>query len=197
VNIAVTHGLGLHWLATVLAFGLTLFIGLEPALAGNKELLDNWAKNKQQIKQKVFEQLQKEGKVPKNGTVYFEARTKPDPANKSNVLVEVDTIRVEESGEATTWKQKQTAGDEPGYVRKGAIETPVTKPGAAGKPQTGLSVPVPIKPVDITGYVRYGTLDIPVGEVVQDALRIRDGKIAPDTPAPGKKKPSSGSDVVP
>lgn len=166
-----------------------LVIAAGAAVAGNKDLMDNWAKNKQQIKQKVFDQLQKEGKIPKNGEIYFEARTKPDPANKNNVLVEVDTIRVEESGEKTTWKQSQAETAAPGYLRKGAIETPTPKPG---KPQAAQSLPTPIKPVDVTGYVRSGTLDIPVGEVLKDSLRIRDGKIAPDAPnnAPGKNNPA-------
>lgn len=185
----------LQRILTPLWLAATTLLVAAVAMAGNQALLENWAKNKQQIKEKVYEQLQKEGKIPKNGSVYFEARTKKDPANPKNVLVEVDAIRVDEAGEKTTWKKPQAETEGPGPVRGGAVALPETKPGkATGKPAH--SAPTPIKPVDVTGYVRLGTLDIPVGEVVSDTLTIKDGKIAPDAaPAPGKKAPKSGQEV--
>jgi hypothetical protein len=192
VNHALTRILTPLWLAAAM-----LLLAAAVAMAGNKALLENWAKNKQQIKEKVYEQLQKEGKIPKNGSVYFEARTKKDPANPKNVLVEVDAIRVEEAGEKTTWRKAQAETEGPGMIHGGAVAVPETKPGkAADKPIH--SAPTPIKPVDVTGYVRLGTLDIPVGEVVSDSLTIKDGKIAPDAPpATGKKNSKPGGPEIP
>ncbi len=186
-------------LATGILGLLALLLILAPARAGNKELMDEWSRKKQQVKDKVYEQLKREGRIPKDGTVYFEARTKADPADTGKVLIEVDSVRVEPSAPASaSAPKKPPAKAVPGGASASAPAqtslpfasgnpgepAPGLKGGSLGVPGAGQGTATPQTPPTL---VRYETLNIPVGAVFQESMRIKNGAIQPDPPAQGKK----------
>jgi hypothetical protein len=52
------------------------------AAGGNKALMDEWAARRRQVRDKVLDRLREQGKVPRDGTVEFEARFRPDPRTR-------------------------------------------------------------------------------------------------------------------
>ena len=81
--------------------GLILLAALllaAPVLAqGNKVLMEEWARTKQQAKDEVYKELKRQGAVPKNGTITFEATVKPDPKSPGQSKVHIDSVVVNES----------------------------------------------------------------------------------------------------
>jgi len=86
-------------LAPCAAFVLALAIlDVSTVLAqGNKALMDEWARNKQQAKDEVYRELKRQGAVPKNGTITFEATVKPDPRKPDSSKVHIDSVVVKET----------------------------------------------------------------------------------------------------
>jgi len=79
-----------------------------PALAqGNKALMEEWARKKQQTKDEVYKELKRQGAVPRNGTITFEATVKPDPKKPDMSKVRIDSVVVKE----TSAGQKPQASD--------------------------------------------------------------------------------------
>jgi hypothetical protein len=79
-----------------------------PAQAqGNKALMEDWARKKQQTKDEVYKELKRQGAVPHNGTITFEATVKPDPRKPDSSKVRIDSVVVKE----TPVGQKPQASD--------------------------------------------------------------------------------------
>ena len=79
-----------------------------PVLAqGNKALMEEWARKKQQTKDEVYKELKRQGAVPRNGTITFEATVKPDPKKPDMSKVRIDSVVVKE----TPVGQKPQASD--------------------------------------------------------------------------------------
>ncbi len=63
---------------------------------GNKVLMEDWVRQKQQLRDQVNQDLRRQGAVPKNGTVTFEATVVPDPKHPGKVLVRVESLTIRE-----------------------------------------------------------------------------------------------------
>ncbi|MCX7822629.1 MAG: hypothetical protein N2260_04195 [Syntrophobacterales bacterium] len=71
---------------------LFLVLGSGSLLADQKELMDEWARHKRQITEKIVTKLRQEGKLPQYGTIEFTARVKPLPSGELEVTV--DSLKV-------------------------------------------------------------------------------------------------------
>jgi hypothetical protein len=70
----------------------------QPANAqGNKALMEDWARKKQQTKDEVYKELKRQGAVPHNGTITFEATVKPDPRKPDAAKVRIDSVVVKDT----------------------------------------------------------------------------------------------------
>jgi len=87
-----------------LAFGLSVLLMLvlnfpTSAAAGNSELLREWEKQKQTIKNQVVAKLKSEGKLPKDGVVRFTALVKPGRDKDRPFTVEIESLEVVDSAD--------------------------------------------------------------------------------------------------
>jgi len=76
----------------------TARVPLPPAKAqgGNKALMEDWVRKKQALRDQVYEDLRRKGLIPKDGTVTFDARVKPDPKNPGKVTVKIESMTITE-----------------------------------------------------------------------------------------------------
>lgn len=80
--------------AALLAAGL---LAVPPAQAqGNKALMEEWTRQKRQAREEVYQELKRQGAVPRNGTITFEATVKPDPRKPGQSMVRIDSVVVNE-----------------------------------------------------------------------------------------------------
>ena len=70
--------------------------GKQAQFGGNKVLMEDWVRQKQQLRDQVYQDLRRQGAVPKNGTVTFEATVVPDPKHPGKVLVRVESLTISE-----------------------------------------------------------------------------------------------------
>lgn len=97
-----------HGLALAAAMLLTAVLMASPAQAqGNKALMEDWVRNRQQARDEVLKELKRQGALPRNGTVTFEATVKPDPRRPDAPKVRIDSVVVRE----TPAGQKPQASD--------------------------------------------------------------------------------------
>ena len=110
---------------------LAALLATSPAQAqGNKVLMDEWVRNKQQARDEVLKELKRQGALPRNGTVTFEATVKPDPKRQGAPKVRIDSVVVREAPSG----QKAQAADPVFGPRDPATGHPVAP--AAAKPDT-------------------------------------------------------------
>lgn len=82
----------------------TARVPLPPAKAqgGNKALMEDWVRKKQALRDQVYEDLRRKGLIPKDGTVTFDARVKPDPKNPGKVTVQIESMTITERPKGQT-----------------------------------------------------------------------------------------------
>jgi hypothetical protein len=129
--------------------------GQGTVVGGNKALMEEWAARRRQIRDKVLERLVEKGKVPRDGTIEFEARFKPDPKDPSRLFVAVDAVRV------TPFAPAAPSG------------RPEQVAGAAGTQAIDLA----LAPMPVPGRVEYASLDIPMAAPFKETVTIREGKV--------------------
>lgn len=129
--------------------------GQGAVVGGNKALMDEWAARRRQVRDKVLERLMEQGKVPRDGTVEFEARFKPDPKDPSRLFVAVDAVRV------TPFTPSKAPG-RPEHVQ-----------GAAGTQAIDLA----LAPMPVPGRTELATLDIPMAAPFRETMTIREGRV--------------------
>jgi len=129
--------------------------GQGAVVGGNKALMDEWAARRRQVRDKVLERLMEQGKVPRDGTVEFEARFKPDPRDPSKLFVAVDAVRV------TPFAPSKAPG-RPEHVQ-----------GAAGTQAIDLA----LAPMPVPGRTELATLDIPMAAPFKETMTIREGRV--------------------
>ncbi len=56
--------------------------------------MEEWNARKSMVIKRIYEELKKEGKLPRNGKVIFDARIKPDPKNKDKAHISVDKLQI-------------------------------------------------------------------------------------------------------
>ena len=117
---------------------------------GNKELMDQLVRQKQKAKDEVFQELQRQGQVPKNGTVTFEATVKETPGKPEARTVRIDSVVVQEAPSGNV----QGMSLDPVFApRTPPASAPATslRGGAAPAPEQKVSESVTVvngKPVD-------------------------------------------------
>jgi hypothetical protein len=146
-----THSFRLLPILVVLA----LMLSATAASAGQKELMKAWADKQQAVKQQVFERLQEENKLPENGTVFFKAKVKPDPKDQNKTLIMVDEVRVSPS----PTDQDSAQGNQEPKVRPAPIRNVILE----------------WEPMDVSGFLTYEVLDIPMQNSLEGQFMVRGG----------------------
>lgn len=77
------------------------------AQGGNKALMADWVRKKQALRDQVYEDLRRKGLIPRDGTVTFDARVKPDPKNPGKVTVKIESMTITERPKASGQAQNQ------------------------------------------------------------------------------------------
>jgi hypothetical protein len=74
----------------------TAKVPLPPAKVqgGNKALMEDWVRKKQALRDQVYEDLRRKGLIPRDGSVTFDARVKPDPRNPGKVTVKIESMTI-------------------------------------------------------------------------------------------------------
>lgn len=139
------------------------------ASAGQKELMEAWEARQQDLKDKIYDRLHEEGKLPEDGTVYFKARTRRDPTDEDKLVISVDEVQV--------------------VPRQGDFETvtPGKEPETAPPDAPESVPPIPIREVtveweasmDVSDFIKEESLDIPMLEDYTGRFEIRRGVVMP------------------
>lgn len=69
---------------------------------GNQELMNDWVKQKQKLKNRIIEELRSRQQLPERGHVEFEAKVKRNPAKPDDYIVEIEKFRVYDTYNTTT-----------------------------------------------------------------------------------------------
>jgi len=156
---------------------LLVFCCACPALAGettkggNAALMDAWKARQQELSRKIAQQLFEEGRIPRDGTIRYTARVKPDAAAPGGLELRVDSLTVAPAG--------------PGAGVR------VEGPAATQAMDKALA---PREP-DIA--VRLKGLDVPVGTEVTGALTIKDGHPVDEPLPPSHVRPGAPTPEAP
>lgn len=152
---------------TSIILGSLALLLAHTVLAGQEELMQAWSAKKQAVTNKVYKQLREEGKLPRDGTVEFEAHTQPDPKQPGSVLIKVDEVRISPS---------------PADSKQGDTPPPTRDSDSTNKRFTITT----IKPVtlhlnnlDSSQFITYENLDIPVHNNLVGRFEVRRGVIMP------------------
>jgi hypothetical protein len=133
---------------------------------GNRALMEEWQSRQNAVKQEIYNKLKKEGKLPRNGRIEFEARVKTDPKNKNKVQLEIENVRVIDESES----------------KSAMTEVPARGNGSAGGAYAvGNTIRMP--------EVELRNIELKGGEFLRDHIEIRDIDI-PGAPAVVKDKVS-------
>ena len=84
--------------------------GQSDAPGGNRALMEVWNDRKTAVKEEIYDKLKREGKLPKDGRIEFEARIKADPNNKNKVDIQVDKLRIVHRSQNHSAKSNTTGG---------------------------------------------------------------------------------------
>lgn len=175
-----------------LLFGILALLvsgGWTPARSGQKELMQAWEAKQQDVKNKVYDRLREEGKLPKDGTVIFKARTKRDPGDQEKLLITVDEVQVVPTPEdfspvapadqtATTVKGGAASSTPP--IKGGAASTSFdTEEGKVVQPTPINAVTIEWHNMDVSDFIKEESLDIPVEQEFAGRFVIRRGVILP------------------
>lgn len=71
-------------------------VGQGGQTGGNRALMEDWVRRKQHTRDQVYQELRRQGVVPKNGTVTFEATVLPDPKKPGKTRVRIDALAIRE-----------------------------------------------------------------------------------------------------
>ncbi|MFZ5812714.1 MAG: hypothetical protein ACOY4F_11770 [Thermodesulfobacteriota bacterium] len=149
------------------------------AAGGNKALMDEWATRRREVRDKVLSRLREQGRVPRDGTVEFEARFRPDPKDPAKLFVAVDAVRV------TPFPPGKAPG-KPEHVD-----------GKAGTQAIDLA----LAPIEVPSRVELRNLDVPIAVAFKESVTIREGSVdespafAP-APAPAPGLTGGGADAA-
>jgi hypothetical protein len=130
--------------------------------SGNRALMEEWQSRQNAVKQELYNKLKKEGRLPRNGRVEFEARVKTDPKNKKKVQLEIDNIRIIDESQG----------------KSGSVEVPARGKGS-GKEADAVGSTLRMPGVELRNIELKG------GEFLRDHIEIRDIEI-PGGPAIAK-----------
>lgn len=153
----------------VMAVGLALAV---PALAageagapkgGNAVLMERWAEQRRLIRDEILATLRRQGRLPENGTVSFEALVAPDPKNRERLKVRLETIEISPA--------PVNPAPEAGQTARGVPPAP-GGPARAG----GTEMDRAFAPVDLSRQLELRNLDVPVDGTIRENVTIRKGR---------------------
>ncbi|WP_243312693.1 hypothetical protein [Fundidesulfovibrio agrisoli] len=120
--------------ALPLSLLLALLAAAPASAQGNKELMDELVRQKQKAKDEVFQELKRQGQVPQNGTVTFEATVKRSPVNPEATSVRIDSVTVQERPSGNLQGKALDPVFAPRDPASGAVPSSGLKGGAAPLP---------------------------------------------------------------
>lgn len=71
------------------------------AQGGNKALMVDWVRKKTQVRDQVLADLKRQGALPRDGQVSFEATVSPDPKNPGRSVVRIISLTITERSAAS------------------------------------------------------------------------------------------------
>jgi hypothetical protein len=74
---------------------------------GNKALMQDWVRKKQQARDQVYRELKRQNLLPKDGSVSFEATVKPDPKARDKYQVRIESMSISETPQGQTKRNDQ------------------------------------------------------------------------------------------
>lgn len=134
-------------------------VPLAASAGGNEALMREWAAKKRQARERVFQGLQDQGLLPRDGTVSFEAVVKPDPDFPDKTRIVIQSIRISPNP---------------------AQSAPQRVEGAAA----AAAIAAAFKPVDMSHPTIFQSLDVPVGATLSDKLTVENGRLLAEELAP-------------
>jgi hypothetical protein len=140
-------------------------VPLAASAGGDEALMREWAAKKRQARERVFQGLQDQGLLPRDGTVSFEAVVKPDPDFPDKTRIVIQSIRISPT---------PSQGD------------PKRVEGAAAAEAMAAA----FKPVDMSHPTIFQSLDVPVGATLTDELTVEDGRLRKEELAPPDPVPA-------
>lgn len=150
------------WIALLTCFSCPAFAG-QPVQGGNAALMDAWKARQQELSKKIAERLFEDGRIPRDGTVTYKARVKPDASAPGGLVLCVDALSVTPAG--------------PGAGKR--VE------GAAASQAMDMA----LGPRDAGLAVHLQSLDVPVGTEVSGKMVIKDGKPVEESPVAPQSSP--------
>jgi hypothetical protein len=117
---------------------------------GNRALMEEWQSKQNAVKQEIYDKLKKEGKLPRNGRIEFEARVKTDPKSKDKVQLEIENVRVIDENQGKSITEVPARG----------------KGGTGGSYAVGGTIRMP--------EVELRNIELKGGEFLRDYIEIRD-----------------------
>jgi hypothetical protein len=150
------------WIALLICFACPALAG-QPAKGGNAALMEAWKARQQELSKKIAERLFEDGRIPRDGTVTYKARVKPDASAPGGLVLSVDALTV----------------------------TPAS-PGAGNRVEgqaASQAMDMALGPRDPGIAVHMQSLDVPVGTEVTGKMTIKDGKPVEEPPSAPKAPP--------
>jgi hypothetical protein len=74
-------------------------VAAQTQAGGNKALMEDWVRKKQQARDHVYRELKRQKLLPKNASVSYEATVKQDPKHPDKVQVRVESLSIRENHE--------------------------------------------------------------------------------------------------
>lgn len=136
----------------------------QAAKGGNAVLMDAWKERQQELSRKIARHLFESGNIPRDGTVTYTARVKPDAAAPGGLELRVDSLTVTPAGPGAGVRVEGPAATE--------------------------AMDMALKPRDPGLAVQLGKVDVPVGTEVSGALTIKDGQPVEEPLAPAHAPPA-------
>lgn len=165
-------------LFAVAIFSLCWFVSC--CSADQKDLMDEWAKHKRQITERIVTKLREEGKLPQYGTIEFSARVKPLPTGDLEIVVDNLKVHPKEAQSGASTSKNLVVG--------GATKT--TEDEAVARQFQEI-----FRPRNPAPYWTTGTIDISSGRVSGENFRIEKGK-AEGQSAENNEKPKEENQQV-
>jgi hypothetical protein len=152
---------------------------------GNRVLMEEWQSRQTAIKQEIYDKLKKEGKLPRNGRIEFEARVKADPKSKNKVQLQIENLRIIDQSQS----------------KSGSTEVPARGKGSSDAHANGIRIPeVELRNIELKGgefirdYIEFRDIDLPGAPAVAKANvanPVEESKVPEQPPqVPQAEKPA-------
>jgi hypothetical protein len=83
---------------------------LHAATGGNKALMEDWTRKKQELRNRVCEDLRRKNLLPENGVVTFEAKVAPDPRTPGKIKTSIQSLTITDTSKNPHSKDARPSG---------------------------------------------------------------------------------------